>query len=530
MRQPVELKGKPASEGIFAGPIFIVGAAQTERRASGDADAERRAFDAAVTAAVSGLAALVETAAGDGADMLEFQTAMLEDDALLEPARSLIAQGQAADTAWRKTVDAEIVGYEMSDDDYFRARGADLKDMRDRVLRHLSGKGVHLAQAGAILIGDDVPPSLFLEADWSKGGAIALTQGSPSSHVAILARARGVPMVVGLGDIGLNGHVEAVIDGGTGLLVLSPDRPQKKLWSDRAKDFARRREHEAVFLGRPARLKDGTPVELLINVAGPEELDILNPDHCDGIGLMRSEFLFRDGKPLPDEEAQYRAYRRFLEWAGGKPVTIRTLDIGGDKPIKGLTPEGERNPFLGLRGVRLTLDRTQVFRTQLRALARAAIHGDLKIMVPMITIASELEATAKLLDEVMADLKAEGISAQRPPLGIMVEVPAVAIAPELLAKAEFFSIGSNDLTQYVMAAARDETSVASLGDPAHPAVLRLIANVARYGRDHGMPVSLCGDMASEPRYLRALIAVGVKTLSVSPASVGRVKAALADIG
>ena len=530
MRQAVELKGQPASDGIFAGPIFFLGAARPERRASGDPSAERRAFDEAVSAAIAGLASLIETAEGEGADMLGFQIALLEDDALLEPARSLIAKGQPADEAWRKTVDAEIVGYEMSDDDYFRARAADLKDMRDRVLLHLSGGGVHLAQAGAILIGDDVPPSLFLEADWSKGGAIALSHGSPSSHVAILARSRGIPMVVGLGDIGLNSHAEAVIDGAQGLLVLSPDDPQKKLWSDKAKDLAVRREHEALFLGKPARLQDGTAIEILINVAGAEELDSLNPDHCDGIGLMRSEFLFRDGRKLPDEDMQYKAYRRFLEWAGEKPVTIRTLDIGGDKPIKGLTPEGERNPFLGLRGVRLTLDRVETFKTQLRALARAAIHGNLKIMVPMITIASELEATAKLLDQVVADLAREGTPAKRPPLGIMVEVPAVAIAPELLAKAAFFSIGSNDLTQYVMAASRDEASVASLGDPSHPAVLRLIANVARYGREHAMPVSLCGDMASEPRHLGALISAGIRTLSVSPASIGRVKAALADIG
>ncbi|TMJ43537.1 MAG: phosphoenolpyruvate--protein phosphotransferase [Alphaproteobacteria bacterium] len=513
MRQAVELKGKPASEGIFAGPIVTLGAAKTERRASGDPDAERRAFDGAVLAAITGLTTLVGTAEGEGAEMLGFQIALLEDDALLEPARALIDQGRPADDAWRRTVDAEILGYEMSDDDYFRARATDLKDMRDRVLRHLSGKEAHLAQAGAILIGDDVPPSLFLEADWSKGGAIALTEGSPSSHVAILARGRGIPMVVGLGDIGLNGHVEAVVDGGSGLLVLSPDDRAKKLWSDKARDFAQAREHEALFLARPARLKDGTPVELLINVAGPEELDSLDPGHCDGIGLMRSEFLFRDGKPLPDEDTQYKTYCRFLEWAGKKPVTIRTLDIGGDKPIKGLTPEGERNPFLGLRGVRLTLDRREVFKTQLRALARAA-----------------LEATARLLDEVMADLKTQGFAAQRPPLGIMVEVPAVAIAPDLLAKAEFFSIGSNDLTQYVMAAARDEASVASLGDPSHPAVLQLIGNVVRYGRDHAIPVSLCGDMASEPRHVPSLIAAGLRTLSVSPSSIARVKAALADIG
>jgi phosphotransferase system enzyme I (PtsI) len=528
MRQVVELKGRPASDGIFAGPVFFLESAKAERRPTGDAAAETRAFDEAISASISGLASLIETAEGEGADMLGFQIALLEDDSLLGPARALIAKGQPADQAWRKAVDAEIVGYEMSDDDYFRARAADLKDMRDRVLRHLAGNNANLAQSGAILIGDDVPPSLFLEADWSKGGAIALRHGSPSSHVAILARARGVPMVVGLGDVRPYDHAEAVIDGGEGLLVLSPDAPAKKLWSEKARELARKRDRESQFLGRPAHLKDGTRIGLLINVAGPEELDHLDPAHCDGIGLMRSEFLFRDGKALPDEEMQYRAYRRFLEWAGGKPVTIRTLDIGGDKPIKGLTPEGERNPFLGLRGVRLTLARKDVFRTQLRALARAAIHGSLKVMVPMITVADELHETARLLDEVMAGLAGSGTPAKRPPLGIMVEVPAVALAPELLASAAFFSIGSNDLTQYVMAVARDEHAVASLGDPSHPAVLRLIAQVARYGAEQGIEVSLCGDMAGDPRHVPALIAAGLRTLSVSPTSIGRVKAALAE--
>lgn len=529
MRRPVELKGRPAADGIFSGPIFFLRATQAERQPSGDPAIERRDFDDAVAAAITGLSRLVAGAKGEGADMLAFQVALLEDDALLAPARDLIGQGKPADIAWRKTVDAEIVGYEMSDDDYFRARAADLKDMRDRVLRALAGTGGLGSRAGAILIGDDVPPSFFLEADWSKGGAIALTHGSASSHVAILARARGVPMVVGLGDIAGDGHAEAAIDGAAGLLVLSPDAAQKRLWSEKSAGLAAQRAHDARFLDRPARLKDGTQVELLINVAEPDELAVLDPGHCDGIGLMRSEFLFRDGRPLPDEEMQYRAYRRFLDWAGDKPVTIRTLDIGGDKPVKGLTPEGERNPFLGQRGVRLMLQRKDVFTAQLRALARAAAHGNLKIMVPMITLASELAETSALLDQVMADLARDGVAAKRPPLGIMVEVPAVAIAPELLAKAAFFSIGSNDLTQYVMAAGRDEASVDSLGDPAHPAVLRLIAGVAHYGRARGIPVSLCGDMASEPRHLAALIAAGLRTLSVSPASIARVKAALAGI-
>ena len=244
---------------------------------------------------------------------------------------------------------------------------------------------------------------------------------------------------------------------------------------------------------------------------------------------MRSEFLFADGKPLPGEEQQYRAYRRFLEWAEGRPVTIRTLDIGGDKPIAGLTAADERNPFLGLRGVRLTLQRRDVFRIQLRALARAAVHGRLKVVIPMVTIPEELSATASLLDECLEELQRDGVLCARPSLGIMVEVPAVAVCPELFAKADFFSIGSNDLTQYVTASSRDAPAVAALNDAANPAVAKLIASVARYGRDNAIPVSLCGDMASDPAHLASLLDAGLVSLSVAPARIARVKRALAEL-
>jgi len=243
---------------------------------------------------------------------------------------------------------------------------------------------------------------------------------------------------------------------------------------------------------------------------------------------MRSEFLFRDGAPLPDEETQYRAYRRFLEWAGGKPVTIRTLDIGGDKPIAGLTPEGEANPFLGLRGVRLTLAREEVFRTQLNALLRAAVHGNLKIMLPMVTVPNEIAQSAALLRACQAELSARGVPCAIPPLGIMVEVPAVAVAPALFGAAQFFSIGSNDLTQYVTASSRDDARVAALNDPSHPAVLRLIAGVVLHAQQTGRHVSLCGDMASEPRHLDALLDAGLTSLSVAPARLAAIKAAIAE--
>ncbi|MDP9138371.1 MAG: PEP-utilizing enzyme, partial [Pseudomonadota bacterium] len=461
MRQMVELRGQPASAGLAFGPIVKVDCALPLRQASGDPATEQAEFRSAVAASLAELNGLVSRQQGEGAGIVSFQVAMLEDNALLAPVLAAIGEGAAADDAWRVALDSEIEEYHASDDEYFRARAGDLKDLRDRVGRHLAGLGGSLVPPrGAILAGDDVAPTLFLETDWSAGGGLALAGSSPSSHIAMLARSRGVPMVVGLGSVALDGHAEAIVDGETGKVVLSPGAEQRSAFDNALREFIGRRERDLRFLDRPAITADGTPIEVLVNIASLDELDGLNPAHCDGIGLMRTEFLFLDGHPLPDEQAQYLAYRRLAEWAAGKPVTIRTLDAGGDKPIRGFTPVHETNPFLGLRGVRLTLARPEVFLTQLRALARAAVHGNIKVMLPMITEPGELERVSLLLDDAIRSLAASGIDCTRPPLGIMIEVPAAAIAPDLFAAARFFSIGSNDLTQYVTAAARGEASVA----------------------------------------------------------------------
>jgi ethanolamine utilization microcompartment shell protein EutL len=242
----------------------------------------------------------------------------------------------------------------------------------------------------------------------------------------------------------------------------------------------------------PACTADGRRIAVLLNIAAPEDLADLDPAICDGIGLVRTEFLFEASHGLPDEDAQYAVYRRILEWAQGRPVTIRTLDAGGDKPIKGLTVDGESNPFLGLRGIRLSLARPEVFRVQLRALSRAAVHGALKVMLPMIAVPAELERAGTMLDAEFAALGAEGIACARPPLGIMIEVPAAALCAEDF-DAAFYSIGSNDLTQYTMAAARDIGSVADLNDAGHPAVLALIARTVEAARKRDVEVSLCRD-------------------------------------
>jgi phosphoenolpyruvate-protein phosphotransferase (PTS system enzyme I) len=529
MQQTVERQGRPAAPGIAAGPLFLLDRTKVGRQPSGDLERERRDLAAAIEGTAHAIRTLAAGVDGEAAAMLDFQVAMLEDEALAAPAYESIGSGVDAARAWSATLDREIAAYEAAPDEYFRARTSDLRDLRDEVLRYLSGAAEVILPDGAVLLGEDVTPTRFLSMDWSRGGGVALFGGSPSSHVAMLARSRGVPMVVGIGKLDLGGHETAIVDGDAGRIVLSPNSTEWSALESARKRLAARAADEATVLTKPAMTRDGEAVRVMINVAEPEELDRLDPTICDGIGLVRTEFLFSRDGGLPDEEAQYRAYRRFAEWARGKPVVLRTLDAGGDKPVEGLTVGGESNPFLGTRGIRLSLARRDIFKVQLRAMARAAVHGAVKIMLPMITVPKEIDSAAALLDDAVADLQREGIASVRPPLGIMVEVPAVAIVPTLFKAAAFFSIGSNDLTQYVTAAARDIADVAALNDYGHPAVTSLIAQVVAAGARIGRDVSLCGDMGGDPKHLPALLAAGLRSVSVAPPLVGRVKRAIASI-
>ncbi|MER9212752.1 phosphoenolpyruvate--protein phosphotransferase [Mesorhizobium sp. M0663] len=531
MPEPLRLQGISASAGYAEGPLFDLDQAAVRYVRKASAADEKAALETAISIAAGRLAALIETSDGEASEILEFQLAMLEDDALTGPAFSHIAESTAADRAWRQALDAEIAGYETSDEDYFRARAADMRDIRDQVLRALTGGGDIAAPAGAIFYGEDIAPTRFLETDWSAGGGIALKAGSVASHVAMLARSRGVPMVVGLGPAGFGAspaHLAeiALLDAEHGGIVLAPSKAEIDAFRRSSSSFAAHRDKAAAYLTRPAATKTGIAVRVQVNIADPSDVDSIDVATCDGVGLMRTEFLF--GKTLPDEETQYRAYRKVLEWAGDRPVTIRTVDAGGDKPVPGLTVE-ETNPFLGLRGIRLSLARPEVFRVQIRALLCAAVHGNLKVMFPMIAVPEEYERAATLFAEEQAGLSARGIEQRMPPLGIMVEVPSVAIAPEAFARAAFFSIGSNDLTQYVMAAARDNASVAHLNSVRHRAVLRLIASVAGFGREHNIPVSLCGDAGGDPASIPALLETGLRDLSVAPAQLAMAKAAIADV-
>jgi phosphoenolpyruvate-protein phosphotransferase (PTS system enzyme I) len=525
----LRLTGRPASPGLALSRLFVL--AETAHVAvngpADDHEQEAERLRTAIARAIKELEEVAGQAEEDARDILEFQIAMLGDDALSETAFTAIAGGESGASAWRTALDAQVDDYANAEDDYFRPRSADLADLRDRVLRILSGAQQQSVPAGTVLVALDLPPSRFLDIDWKAGAAIALAGGSATSHVALLARARGVPMVVGLGAdvMQVPSGQEAMIDGERGTLVVAPGEATRAAAQVRKAEIGKRQVIADKFKHAEAKLPSGEAVTVLINAAGPDELSLLDPAICDGIGLVRSEFLF-SGPTLPDEESQYRAYVRILEWAGNRPVTIRTLDAGGDKPVKGLTLDDEANPFLGTRGIRLSLLKPEVFRVQLRALCRAAVRGNLKIMLPMVATPRDLAQGRAHLAAVIADLAACKVPYAEPPLGIMVEVPAAAIAIDRF-DADFYSIGSNDLTQYVMAAARDIAALSDYADAADPAVLSLIARTVEHGKRTGRDVSLCGDAASDPFVVPRLLDAGLRSLSVSASSVGLVKAAIA---
>lgn len=523
----LRLEGRTAAPGMALGVLVRLHDGPEQRVASDDPATEAQALRAAIAAALNDLADLLAHSGAEGGAILEFQVAMLEDDLLSAPAFGAIAAGAPAHDAWREALDAEAAGYDSADEEYFRARAADLRDIRDRVLAHLSGstRDIQLPP-GAVVAGEDMPPSRFLSIDWSRGGALALMGGSPTSHVAMLARSRGVPAVVGLGPALAHVSGEVLVDADRGVVVAQPGAETLRAFHESATARQAVEHRAAAAAGAPAITVDGTRVTVLLNVADAAELEGLDPRLCDGIGLVRTELLFHAAAGLPGEDSQYAAYRRIVEWAQGRPVTVRTLDAGGDKPIAGLTLDGETNPFLGVRGLRLCFARPEVFMTQLRALARAAVHGELKVMLPMVTLPGELTRARAMLGEAVQSLRAQGVPARMPALGIMVEVPACAVTADLF-DADFYSIGSNDLAQYVAAAGRDVPSLAELADPVQPAMLRLVSSVVSAARARDVDVSLCGDAGGDPAAIAHLLAAGLRTLSMAPGLVGRAKLAIA---
>jgi phosphocarrier protein FPr len=463
---------------------------------------------------------------------------VLQDPDLLEAVRARIESAHInAESAWQGEITTLADAYRAMEDDYMRARAADIEDVGQRVLRHLTGleaPSLDFAQP-SILIAADLTPSDTARLSPERVLGICTELGGATAHSAILARALGIPAVVGLGQAlwrTAEGQ-QVAVDGDQGRLWLDPPAGQLA-------DLAARREawlaaqSQAKVAGQgEARTRDDLRIEVAANVGGPNDVPLALEYGAEGVGLFRTEFLFMDRDTAPSEEEQYGAYDRAAELVGERPLIIRTLDVGGDKPLPYLDLGEEANPFLGWRGIRFCLDQPAFFKEQLRAILRAGVDANgrrraVKIMFPMIGVPAEVRAARALLDEARAELAASGkpFDAEME-VGIMIEVPsAVAVADQLAREVDFFSIGTNDLTQYVMAADRGNANVARLATALQPAVLRMIRDAAQAARAAGIWIGMCGELAGNPLATPILVGLGLTELSMSAPSIPAVKEAV----
>ena len=537
------LKGIPASPGVAIGPAALYRPRPPEVvvRPIDDAAGEWRRLQQAVAAARDEIDALHRRAVAqvgpDEAAIFEAHLLFLQDPLLVEATRDRIyADKINAEAAWQRQTAAMAATYRDMADDYMRARAADVEDVAQRVLRGLMGVAPPSLDfaAPAILIAADLTPSDTARLDRERVLAVCTELGGATAHSAILARALGIPAVVGLGHAvwQVAEGQRVAVDGDAGTLWPRPDEGQvAELTARRAAWLDGQRRDKAAGQGA-AVTPDGHRVEIAANVGSPNDVAPALEFGAEGVGLFRTEFLFMDRTAAPSEEEQFEAYRRAARAAGGRPLIIRTLDVGGDKPLPYLDLGEEANPFLGWRAIRFCLERPDVFMPQLRAILRASAPEDgprnVKLMLPMIGAPGEVHAARAMLAAAQAELRAAGMAYdEKMEVGIMIEVPsAVAVADQLARAVDFFSIGTNDLTQYVMAADRGNARVAELANAFQPAVLRLVRDAARAAHDAGIWIGMCGELAGNPLAAPVLVGLGLDELSMSAPSIPAVKAAV----
>lgn len=518
----------PVSPGIALGPLREIGHGRpdipTAQAADRDAEVTR------LRAAVARADAALEGASGPGADIIAVQRAFLADAALVPAAEARIrAEGHNAAQALVEAEQEAARIYADLDDPILKARAADLRDVVDRLLALLLGApSARLPDAPpAILVADDLAPSLAHAMDPQQVLGVIDRRGGATSHAAILLRALGIPAIAGAAKH-LPGTLPATaaFDGGTGDLVLEPSDAQRARFEARA---AKAKGRPDLIQDGRVQLADGSHVELWANVSGPRDAQLARAAGAMGIGLLRTEIMFLDRADAPGEDEQAEALAATMAPFAGCPIVVRTLDAGGDKPLPFLKMKSEANPFLGVRGLRLSLVEMATFETQLRAILRAGAGHRLSIMLPMVTDADEIDAARAALGRALVELEARGVAhASNVALGIMVEVPGAALrARNLAAHADFFSIGTNDLTQYTLAAERGHPGLARFSDAGHPAVLNLVGRVAQAGARLNRHVAVCGEAAGEPRIARLLVGLGVHALSMSAGALPRVAEALA---
>ena len=475
-------------------------------------------------------AALAEKAraeAGDEAAMLFETHQMMAEDLDYEEAISdhINNEKMNAEAAISDTAVQFAAMFESMDDSYMQARAADVRDVSDRILGILSGavQGGIASDVPVLLAADDLAPSETVQLDKSKILGFITAGGSGSSHTAILARTMGIPAIVGVGDA-LKPEYEGrscIIDGATGNVVIDPDDMTRDYLLKKREQQLRLQRLLETLKGQPNVTKDGKSIRIYCNIGSPDDVHAVQVNDGGGIGLFRSEFLYLNSPDYPTEDQQFEAYKKVLADMGGKEVIIRTLDIGADKQIGYFNLPKEDNPAMGMRALRICLTRPEIFKTQLRALYRASAFGKLGIMFPMVTSVWEVREAKKYCEEVKRDLKAEGIPfAEDVQVGIMIETPAAAIMSDRLAKeVDFFSCGTNDLTQYTLACDRQNNDLGRFYDPHNPAVLRLLKMVTENAHKNGIWVGICGELGADLTLTETFLAIGVDELSVSPRAV-----------
>lgn len=525
--------GIGASAGIGIGSAVIVKEPSLayDNKAVSDVDAEKKRLAEALDKCIAKTQAMAddmkERVGEKEAEILEGHVLLLMDPEMTGQMETSITDDKmCAEAAVEKICDYYMQMFSSIDDEMFQQRATDVCDIKTRLLKILLDvEDVDLANVpeGTVLVAEDLTPSMTAGINPKNVTGILTEVGGKTSHSAILARALEIPAVLSIPGITekISNGDKVVLDGSEGQTYINPDEKLQAEYEQKRVAYLEEKAALAQFVGKETKTADGVKVELCANIGKPE--DALKVVECDGegIGLFRTEFLFMDRPQIPTEEEQFAAYKKVAETLEGKPVIIRTLDVGGDKEIPYLALEKEENPFLGFRAIRLCLKREDLYRPQLKALLRASAYGDIRIMVPMVTCLDELRAVKNMIAELKEELKAEGVAYdENIKVGIMIETPAASLMADVFAKeADFFSIGTNDLTGYTMAVDRGNAEVAYLYSAYNPAVLRSIERVIKAGRAEGIMVGMCGEAAADPLLAPLLISFGMNEFSVSATSI-----------
>ena len=520
--------GKSVFGGVAIGKICLYrkGEQTVKRIKIEDSTHEIARFDEAVQESVRQLGELYDKAVKEvgeaNAAIFEIHQMMLEDDDYLDAAKNIIeTQKVNAEYAVAVTGDNFSQMFSSMDDEYMRGRAADVKDISERIVRILSGgtgQGIATDEP-VIILADDLAPSETVQLEKDKVLSFVTVHGSVNSHTAILARTMSIPALIGT-DVALDDSVDgkfAIVDGTNGILYVEPDDDTLEIMEKRQQEELEKKRLLQTLKGRETVTLDGKTIRLYANIGNSKDLASVIQNDAAGIGLFRSEFLYLEKETFPTEEEQFQVYRHVVETMAGKPVIIRTLDIGADKQCDYFELKKEENPAMGCRAIRICLTRPEIFKTQLRALFRASAYGNLQIMYPMITSVWEVEAIGKIVDEVKAELKSQNIQFGEPKQGIMIETPAaVMISRDLAKKVDFFSIGTNDLTQYTLAIDRQNPELDAFYDPHHPAVLAMIKMVVENAHAEGIWAGICGELGADMTLTKEFLKMGVDELSVSP--------------